>query len=312
MDLDELVACIDVLKDRIQSHRASLQENETRTRMALIDPLLRALGWDVADPAMVTPEYQVNGGLADYALLRPEGQPAALLEAKRLGESLIPHQSQMLNYMIRSGIQYGGLTNGDHWELYEVLPGKPLEECRLLDVSIAGFAVHANALKLLLLWRPNLAFGMPVAASAPIFAGQPAAAPAPAPRPVSGEWVALSEYNPPGGTPPPAAIRFWDGSERPLQKWRDMLTSVAEKLCAEKRLTLEDVPMKTTHHSDRYLVHTEPIHSNGQAFRAPVRILETLLFVEAHWSASALRNRTKDMLERCGLNPADVYLRVAQ
>ena len=76
MALNDLVDCIEVLKSRMQSHRVDLVENETRTRMALIDPLLCALGWDVSDPAMVTPEYKVGNKSADYALLRPDGVPA--------------------------------------------------------------------------------------------------------------------------------------------------------------------------------------------------------------------------------------------
>ena len=76
MALDELMECIDLLQERMRSHRDTLRENETRTRMALIDPMLRALGWDVSDPAAVTPEYKGGGGWADYALLRADGRPA--------------------------------------------------------------------------------------------------------------------------------------------------------------------------------------------------------------------------------------------
>ena len=159
MGLDDLMGCIEALKERMQPHRAVLRENETRTRMALIDPLLRALGWDVSDPSVVTPEYKVSGGWADYALLRPDGKPAATLEAKKLGETLASHRMQMLNYANMSGIEYAGLTDGNHWELYRVFQPGPLEERRILDVSIADDPAYASALKLLLLWRPNLASG---------------------------------------------------------------------------------------------------------------------------------------------------------
>ena len=118
MLLGELVGCIELLQERIRSHRDALRENETRTRMALIDPLLRALGWDVFDPGMVKPEYKVEGGWADYALLRSDGRPAATVEAKKLGEALSSHRMQMLNYANASGIEYVGLTDGNHWELY--------------------------------------------------------------------------------------------------------------------------------------------------------------------------------------------------
>ena len=67
MPLDDLVSVIETLKERVQTHRQDLQANETRTRMALIDPLLQALGWDTTDPALVLPEYEVSGSRADYA-----------------------------------------------------------------------------------------------------------------------------------------------------------------------------------------------------------------------------------------------------
>lgn len=316
MDLDELAACIDMLKDRIQSHRASLQENESRTRMALIDPLLRALGWDVSDPVIVTPEYKVNGERADYALLRPDGQPepAALLEAKRLDERLDSHRMQMVNYANMRGINYAGLTDGNNWELYRVFEaGRPLQDRQILDVSIAGEPAHASALKLLLLWRPNLAFWEPAPANAPILAApQPDIAPAPAPRPpAASNWVALSEYNPPKGTPCPTDIRFWDQSERPLQHWRDILTHVVEKLYREGQLTVEHVPI--IRNDGRAMVHTEPVHPTGEAFQSHRKIEgNPPLFVHVHMNAASARHRTRWLLKRFSLNPAAVYLRLPQ
>ena len=171
MALGELVGCIELLQERMRSHRDTLRENETRTRMALIDPLLRALGWDVFDPAVVTPEYKAGGGRADYALLRADGQPAATVEAKKLGEGMSSHRMQMLNYAVASGIEYTGLTDGDRWELYSVFEPVPLDDKRKLDISIANTPAHTCALKLLLLWRPNLASGEPVPAAGPIFPG---------------------------------------------------------------------------------------------------------------------------------------------
>ena len=168
MLLDDLVECIELLQERIRSHCGALRESETRTRMALIDPLLRALGWDVFDPEVVTPEYKAGGGRADYALLRANGRPAATMEAKKLGEALSTHRMQMLNYANASGIEYTGLTDGNHWELYSVFERGQLDDRRILEVSIANTAAHTCALKLLLLWRPNLASGEPVPAAAPI------------------------------------------------------------------------------------------------------------------------------------------------
>ena len=156
MGLDDLAGCIELLKERMQSYRTDLEENEIRTRVALIDPLLRALGWDVSDPGMVMPEYKIDNKPADYALFQPNGRPAATLEAKKLGEPLNSHRMQMLNYANVAGIEYAGLTDGNHWELYKVFQPGRLEDRRVLEVSIADAPAHVSALKLLLLWRPNL------------------------------------------------------------------------------------------------------------------------------------------------------------
>ena len=319
MLLDDLVACIESLQERIRSHGSSLRANETRTRMALIDPLLQVLGWDVSDPGVVTPEYDVSGARADYALLRPGGKPAATVEAKRLGEALESHRMQMLNYANASGIDYAGLSDGDRWELYAVFERGQLADRRILDVSIANGPAHEIALNLLLLWRPNLGSGrQPTPASEPILgdAPPPAAKPAAveeasAPRPPGPGWVALSEYDPPPRTPYPTAIRFWDGSEQTLRRWRDVLILVAEKLYAERRLSVKDMPLARG--PKRYSVHTEPVHSTGRPFASHTRIEGTPpLYLDTWLNAAGLRNNATKLLQHCGLNPADVYLKVAQ
>ena len=45
------------LRFRVQNHGDYLSSvDETRTRYTLIDPVLRALGWDLADPSQVRVE----------------------------------------------------------------------------------------------------------------------------------------------------------------------------------------------------------------------------------------------------------------
>ena len=59
MPLDDLVQVIETLQQRIKKYGHAF--NEAQTRAALIDPLLNSLGWDVSDPGLVTPEYEVGG-----------------------------------------------------------------------------------------------------------------------------------------------------------------------------------------------------------------------------------------------------------
>lgn len=85
--LDPLKSEIDKLEKFIHSRGSAWRPNETETRSALINPLLKALGWDPADPALVSQEYQTGHGDADYALLGLDARPVAFIEAKELGES---------------------------------------------------------------------------------------------------------------------------------------------------------------------------------------------------------------------------------
>ena len=332
--LDDLVSVIETLQKRIGAHGATLRENETRTRMALIDPLLTALGWDVSDPALVTPEYDVSGRKADYALLGTDGQPAATLEAKKLGESLASHRMQMLNYSNASGVEYAGLTDGDHWELYEVFQRGQLEDRRILEVSISGMPAHEIALKMLLLWQPNLASSKPVAASEPLVGlspvpqsqTTPAPEPAPSvatPRLISPEpapviatpslqagWVSLSEFNPPGGSKPPTAIRFPDGSEQEIKRWNDILVTVAGWLYDSGRLTAADEPVHSS--SKIYIAHNRPIHPTGNEFFQYRTIANGQVAVNTHGSAIQMRKNSQTLLARYAVSPDTVQLQVEQ
>ena len=299
--LDDLVGVIEKLQGRIRDHGDVLRQNEIRTRVALIDPLLRALGWDVADPGLATPEYEISGQRVDYALLGAEGKPAATVEAKKLGENLAAHRMQMLNYSNAAGIAYAGLTDGNQWELYEVFKQVSLEQRRLLDLRILDTPAHECALKLLLLWRPNLATGKPVAAAEPIVAADLPATATPAvavvnpppTMPVGGDWVDLYAYTPARlNSPKPTGIRFPGESERPLQSWRQVLRETAEWLIRTDRLTAEQCPVmrgKTT-----CIVNTTSQHTNGRDFNLPSRLSNGLYMsqrrgnIEVSESAKAL------------------------
>ncbi len=316
MGLDDIVGCIELLQQRMQAHGTVLREYETRTRMALIDPLLDALGWDTDDPSAVIPEYKESDGWADYALLRPDGHPAAVIEAKKLGTVLdAKSRRQMLNYANESGIEYAGLTDGNNWELYKVFQPGPLEKRQILEVSIVSARAHESALRLLVLWRPNLASGEPVPAGEPILGvrkdPQPAAVTnVPPPRPQEPGWLALSGYNPSAGTLCPETIRFWDGKQQKLKYWNQVLTSVVEKLYRDGRLTVEDLPIGWS--PKVHSVHTEPVHPTGNEFGKTKHIDGTPLFVNVNLNAWQVRNNTKKLLEYCKMDPSEVYLQVLE
>ena len=69
---------------------------EINTRYAIIDPIIRALDWNTADPKECHPEYRRGDGWADYAFFNREGKstivehgaPIIIIEAKALRGSL--------------------------------------------------------------------------------------------------------------------------------------------------------------------------------------------------------------------------------
>lgn len=79
-------------KERSQKAADSLQWNEAKTRAQLIDAMLVKAGWDIGNPARVGQEVEVQfpdnpsgRGYVDYVLWGENGQPLALIEAKKSG-----------------------------------------------------------------------------------------------------------------------------------------------------------------------------------------------------------------------------------
>ena len=312
--LDDLVREIKTLQERLREHGDFLRneggQREARTRTTLINPLLKVLGWDPADPGLVTLEYRTDVGWADYALKSQGNQPSAVIEAKRLGTFVDNHLGQAVGYCIQQGIAYAGVTDGNHWQLYRTFEPVALPEKCVLDIQIANTPAHEVALKMLLLWHPNLAPGQPVAANSPVLEhGNSDQSPAPLPQPPAG-WVSLSKYDLPGGTPPPTAIRFPDRTETPINKWKQLPTAVANCLYDEQRLTLEMLPVLSG--SVRFAANDKPITHNGQPMKYYEAVGSGEIFIDVDLSAYSSRHNSRKMLERCGVDPASVHLQVGE
>ena len=120
-----LLELIETLKARLDEHAHEFRDSETLTRYALIDPLLRELGWDTEDPKVVRPEYRVNGKLADYVLFA-DGKPTIVVESKKLGQPLgttlaqgRENVKQARQNAKSSRAKYFLLTDGRRYKLYE-------------------------------------------------------------------------------------------------------------------------------------------------------------------------------------------------
>lgn len=319
MALDDLKATIETLQERIQAHRAYLEGYETRTRQALIDPMLRALGWDVENPDSVQVEYKVGKDRVDYALMRNK-KPAAVIEAKVLGTPLDEKETmQVLNYANSAGIPYMALTNGDHWRMLEVFKQAPIEDRVLLEFQLTQDEPYACALQALGLWRSNLTSSKPQEATPPVMIkpSHDDSAP-PTPKPSSGkevvepsknsDWVPIKSLKVKKGKrrlPPPNAIKFPDSSTKPIRYWVDLLKSVAQYLIEEGKISAQNCPVHQKG-SKRYLVHTEPIHATGTEFNNKKKIGK--LWLNTDHNAIKILEHARWLLENFNIDPSTVLV----
>ena len=107
-----------------------MQLSETDTRQGLINPLFRALQWDFGDFESIRSELRVPqfNEPVDYAFYSSKTKtdtPILLLEAKRLGSDLAHknHVKQLTSYLGATGVQWGVLSDGNRYVLYNSLGG---------------------------------------------------------------------------------------------------------------------------------------------------------------------------------------------
>jgi hypothetical protein len=218
----ELLEAIERVRERIERHGSKLSQNEMLTRYALVDPILRALGWDTEDPEQVVPEFSTKAGRADYALL-VKGEPCIIVEAKPLGATLTNAAQQGVNYCVTEGIPYFVCTDGNRWVIYDTHKPVKLEEKVIAqaEISSGGDVNYDAARQLLALWRP----AMPEVkvAKPPVLSRKGG----PPPTPSGLSLQELRKQMRPGQSPP-TSICFPDGTQENLRTWKDLLVAVAK------------------------------------------------------------------------------------
>lgn len=135
--MKELLTCIEELRLKIDRHKKdNLKEYPTRT--IFIDPLLKALGWDVTDPDDVQLEFPtIDGKSVDYAP-KVNRKPVLFLEAKALNDLLTDIKSitQVVGYAANAGVEWCILTNGVTYKVYRSTEKAEAPNKLLFEVSI--------------------------------------------------------------------------------------------------------------------------------------------------------------------------------
>lgn len=120
-------------------------DSEETTKIALITPFLRLMGYDTTDPSVVKAEYTADVGVkqgekVDFAILE-DGEPVIFIECKSAQNSLTEANiSQLYRYFSITDVQIGILTNGLEYRFYTTandnrMDDKPFLEIDLLNLS---------------------------------------------------------------------------------------------------------------------------------------------------------------------------------
>ena len=122
-------------------------KTEEATKIAFVQPFIRALGYDVNDPTEVVPEMTADvadkkGEKVDYAIYK-DGAPIMLIECKWSGVDLDKVDSSQLEryFMVVTEARLGVLTNGVVYRFYSdldrtnMMDKKPFLELDLLDIN---------------------------------------------------------------------------------------------------------------------------------------------------------------------------------
>ena len=170
LDEDAFKDFVGRLQNAYGSFTGLKDPNEPTTERQLIDPILKALGWDHFLPQQSAAKHRTD--VPDYLLFESESALAqakgakepdryrfglAIVEAKRweryldrgrepdLFDDGVP-STQMLRYLSRvevasdRAIQWGMLTNGRHWRLYYQGARSRSEEFLEIDLAVIGQA----------------------------------------------------------------------------------------------------------------------------------------------------------------------------
>ena len=312
MPMESLLALGESLRVRIDSHGDALRRSEMMTRYALIDPLLRELGWDTSDPAVVIPEYSSGSGRADYALL-DSGTPVTMVEAKKLDEPLQGAVSQGIQYCLEWGTRNFAVTDGRRWEIYETHRPVPINDKRIVAFDLKGSSTAEVCLQALALWRSGVVEGQVRPGQIPVV-GLPTDQPSTdepcvvEPPPTEPGWEPLTTLNPGPSSRPPAPIEilFPDNSPADIKHWVGVTESVVRWLMGKGLLTEAHCPIRQ---GNLHLLATRPTHPNGNAMRE--KRIDSLYLNRDYNSRDQVRNSI-NIIRHVGQDPSQFRVRFGE
>ena len=341
--LSHLCHVLESVQKAAQTHKATLTSSEAVTRAVLIDPILRALGWNIANPDVVEVERTVKFGQIDYALLNQDGETKVVIEAKKLNQAT---KEQTLLQLVQYTMSLRHpppvvITDGIIWKYYADLgPGKTaateeidiakesLVMCaamfvRLLDAAQFWYAPEDDLqqrIEQMQVDMDNLsqclqsalkeinALKVPVTTTIPPTTPKVAVAPAPAispPLPVqTGKGAPLNALGNPTHKKP-TSIQFPNGQTFPLKSWAGLLAH-----CVEYAFTKSGaipLPLPDVAGKKRELLNlVKPLPTNIETVYNSQKV-----YISTNYSAYGCIDNAIYILEKVGIDPALVKVEMS-
>ncbi|HGE72785.1 TPA: hypothetical protein ENX78_18245 [Candidatus Poribacteria bacterium] len=299
MSINDILDLIEKLKDKINKYRNDFSANEFLVRYSLIDPFLRALGWDTEDPDQVRPEYSTGAGRPDYALfLKGKESPIAFVGAKKLGK--FEDLDQYLTYCLKENVKFFIATEGDHWELYDVFKQEKIKNKRVVEWNISKGEPSEILFKSLLIANSEsfgkIPRGFVVTSNyeqsmteRPNYEIPPSN-----PENIQTEKENVSKRK----ASKPLSITI-NGETIQISKQKEILVQTAEWLIRKGVLTNSTTPIGEG--NKRWLINSTPVHKDGSNFVAKEK-LSNGLYIETKNPLSQTEKEARYLLKHFGYN----------
>ena len=299
-DPKQLQAMVRELGRRASDYREYIGGHETRTRMVLIDPLLRELGWNPENPDEVQVEFKLETGKADYVLMK-DGKPVAVIEAKRLGNNLGSGvHLQVLQYTQSPECSQIGLvafTNGDDWIFC-----RRSHKWESLRVKISADQPFEAAYHFVECLSASRFEPEPTRNSTRLDTSIVLEVSSPATPLQEADWKQK-----------PALLRFEDGSKRVVNSWARVYLETCRYVVYEGLVKPDDYPVVLAKGQQvkRCAMNTSKVHPNGNDFTDPREVSEGVWLENDLGSNEARKEYSVRMLRHFGIDPGSVQIEYA-
>jgi predicted type IV restriction endonuclease len=146
---ETLKETLETVAKRMNDYRSLYEQNEMAVRDQIVQPILRALGWNPEDPNQVLPNprtllpnLRTTEGFPDYLLIANRTSILFIfIETKKLSVDVEQNEviRQLAECCFREGVKYGLLTNGTIWILFrafQIQKGVTMPERRMWKIDL--------------------------------------------------------------------------------------------------------------------------------------------------------------------------------